>query len=405
MFQDKLGIQGQGLLTGRSQDGSLGPPSTEPSPSPSRPSTASGDSPGGALGTITMPPEAVNVIESVISMNKTLEQQIDALRMRLTVEAKNHDSELHKMKQKKDDELNKKEEEINDLKDSLVSREDRITTLVREGNEKEFQIKQKEKEINDLKELVKQTEHYTNQLQKQVGKLKSDKNKVESDVVTKEQDDEVKKLRSELFNMKDKISSLEKELTKARTVIDKQSVQIRGLETENSVISDRFKEELEKASRAMRSEVERMREVMKQQYMEMRNLREQNIEISCDVRDIKDILLKNTVKPEPEIIHRNTEKLDVNNFRSPRPMPSSPNFGVKRVPVTSRQVQPPKNANATVRKSMPAMPTVKKAGTGQANTGLPPISKPDQATGKWLPVGSSGATRQSNFRPSKTLKK
>ena len=399
-----MGIQGQGLLTGRSQDGSLGPSSTDPSPSVSRPSTASGDGPGDPISSFSMPPEAVTVIESVIHMNKTLEQQIDALRMRLSVESKNHGGEVYKLKRQKDEELNKKEDEINDLKDSIVHRDDRITGLVREGNDKEFQINKKEKEINDLKDLVKQTEHYADQLQKQVGVLKGEKQKHKSESLSKEQDEDVKKLRSELFSMRDKLGSLEKELTKARTVIDTQSVQIQGLEVEKGALSDRFKEELEKAGRAMRSEVERMREVMKQQYMEMRNLREQNMEISGDVRDIKDILLKGTVKSEPELKQVKTpDKLDVNvnNFKTPRPMPKSPNFGVQRVPSTSRQTQQPRNA--TVRTSMPSMQTMRKAGSNQGNTNLPPISKQEEPSGKWMPTG--GGVRHSNFRPARTFKK
>ena len=47
------------------------------------------------------------------------------------------------------------------------------------------------------------------------------------------------------------------------------------------------------ATRAMRQEVERMREVMKQNYEEMRQLRDQNKQMQSDVKDIKDLLLKN----------------------------------------------------------------------------------------------------------------
>lgn len=406
-FQDKLGIQGQGLLTGRSQDGSHGLPSTEPSPSVSRPSTASGDSLENAISSFTMPPEAVSVLESVISMNKALEQQIDALRMRLTVEAKNHDNELQKVKTENSTELEKKEDEINDLKDSLVNRETRISRLVKEGNEKEFQIKQKEKEIDDLKDLVKQTEDYADQLQKQVGKLRGDKHKLESDGAYKEQTDEIIKLRGELTSMREKIGSMEKELTKARTVIDEQSVKIKGLEAEKGAISERFKEELEKASRAMRSEVERMREVMKQQYIEMRNLREQNINISSDVRDIKDILLKGTVKPELDVKPKEKEKIDVNNlnFKSPRPVQKSPNYGM-RAPMTSRAGPPPK-ANVTVRASIPSMKAVNRTATNQmaGPGGLPPISRHDDPnTGKWIPAGGAKPAAFT-ARPARTLRK
>ncbi|XP_045160428.2 chromosome partition protein Smc-like isoform X2 [Mercenaria mercenaria] len=398
--RDKLGIQGHGLMTTCSHDGSLGVPSSEPSPSVSRPSTAtSGDSPAEGISSISMPPEAVGVLETVINMNKALEQQIDALRMRLTVEAKNHDTEKYKIIKEKERELDKKEDEIIDLKDSLVHRDERVTVLVKEGHEKDFQIQQKEKEINDLKELVKQTEGYAEQLQKRVGRLKDDKNKLESDSAYKEQSEEIRKLKHEIVSMKEKVASMERELGRARLVIDQQNTKIKGLEAEKGAISEKFKEELERAGRAMRSEVERMREVMKQQYMEMRNLREQNFEISSDVRDIKDILLKGTIKQEPEIKTKTTEKIDVNNFKSPRPMHKSPNFGM-RMPLTSRQAPPPK-PNGAVRTSMPTMSTTR--GTTQGKTqGLPPITKPSEnTTGKWIPAGGTHKQATLNVRSAK----
>lgn len=385
-------------MTTRSHDGSLGVPSSEPSPSASRPSTAtSGESPGEGISSISMPPEAVGVLETVINMNKALEQQIDALRMRLTVEAKNHDTEKHNIIKEKEREIDKKEDEINELKDSLVRRDERVNMLVRDGHDKDYQIQQKEKEISDLKELVKQTEGYAEQLQKRVGRLKDDKNKLESDTGYKEQNEEIRKLKHEIASMKDKVTSMERELGRAKIVIDQQSTKIKGLESEKGAISEKFKEELERASKAMRSEVERMREVMKQQYMEMRNLREQNIEISSDVRDIKDILLKGTIKPEPEVKAKNTDKLDVNNFKSPRPMHRSPNFGM-RMPLTSRQAPPPK-PNATVRSSMPTMTSISKGTTQGKTQGLPPITKQNDSTlGKWLPAGATTKNATINAR-------
>ena len=78
-------------MTSRSEDGDLSPSASRPSSS-----TASGDT-GDAIGSFSMPPEAVGVLETVINLNKALEQQIDALRIRLTVEAKNHDTERTKI--------------------------------------------------------------------------------------------------------------------------------------------------------------------------------------------------------------------------------------------------------------------------------------------------------------------
>lgn len=390
------------MLTARSQDSSLSVPSSDASPSASRPSTAtSGESPAEGISSISMPPEAVGVLETVINMNKALEQQIDALRMRLTVESKNHDAEKRNIIQEKEKALDKKEEEINDLKDSLVRREDRISALAKDGVQKDTAILQKEKEIVQLKDLVKQTESYAEQLQKRIGKLRNDHHKLDSDSGLKEQNDEMRQLKQEIASMKDKISSMEKELGKARNVIDQQNSKIKGLESEKGALSEKFKEELERAGRAMRSEVERMREVMKQQYVEMRNLREQNIEISSDVRDIKDILLKGTIKPEPDIKAKTMDKLDVNNFKSPRPLQKSPNIGM-RAPLTARQAPPPTKNNTTMRNSMP---TLTKETLHTKSQGLPPITKDDHTVGKWMPAGNTNRQATMNTRPARGRRK
>ncbi|KAL4236728.1 hypothetical protein ACF0H5_005112 [Mactra antiquata] len=399
--RDKLGIQGQSLLTSRSQDGSLSVPSSEASPTVSRPSTATSvESPVDGISSISMPPEAVGVLETVINMNKALEQQIEALRMRLTVESKNHDAEKTHIIHEKEKVLNKKEDEINDLKDSLVRREERISALSKEGIQKDTTIMQKEKEIVQLKDLVKQTEGYAEQLQKRIGRLRNDNHKADSDTLSKEQNDDMKQLKKEIASMKDKIVSMEKELGRAKVVIEQQSTKIKGLEFEKGALSDKFKEELERASKAMRSEVERMREVMKQQYVEMRSLREQNIEISSDVRDIKDILLKGTIKPEPDIKIKTTEKLDVNNFKSPRPVTKSPNFGIP-APLTARQPSSSKK-NATIRTSLP---TMSRETLHTRTQGFPPISKDDPNAAKWTHIANTNKHATLHTRSTKGRRK
>lgn len=388
IFQDQLGIQGQGLMTSRSQDSnSLQVPSTssESTPSTSRPSstgTSSYAESGETIGSIKMPPQAVGVLESVINMNKALEQQIEALRLRLNVEAKHHDSEKQKIINEKEKELNKKDKEVEDLKDSLVNRNDRISLLVKEGDQKDREINEKVKEINNLKKLMKETETYADALHRKVDKLKVDKQKLESDSVYKEQNEELKKLRHELASMKDKIGSMEKELNRAKHIIDQQNSKIRGLEFEKSAMHEKFKEELDKASKAMRQEVERMREVMKQQYEEMRNLREQNVGISSDVRDIKDLLLQGTIQPQADFM--NKEVSEVHHLRTPRAIPKSPNYGT-RAAYTSR-LEPPKR-QAPVRASIPTMSQLR--GKNPAN--LPPITRDDSGP-PWMP-----STRQPTF--------
>ena len=386
-LQDNFGIQGQGLITNRPQDGSLSVPSSDKSHS-SRPSSSSGASSDAieAFGSISMPQQAVDVLETVMNMNKALEQQIDTLRIRLNVESKNFESERHKIVQEKEKELTVKESEIETLKETLVTKDDKISALVKEGHHKDLQIQRKEKEISDLKELVKSAEDYAEQLQKRIIKIKSEQHNNDGDTA---EDGQVTKLRQEIRAMKERVESMEKELSRAKQVIDTQSKKISGLETEKGVLSDRFKEELEKASRAMRSEVERMREVMKQQYAEMRNLREQNVEISTDVRDIKHILLGNAqvdpvVKPKSE--------LDTSYFNSPRTVQKTPSFAVRQ-PQTSRPAHTVK-PNSTVRTSLPTSLSKQTTGLLRDQTTLPPITKNEAYGKKWVPAGARQSTIQ-----------
>ena len=370
-------------MTSRSQDNnSLQVPSTssESTPTTSRPSstgTSSYTETGESLGSFKMPVEAVGVLESVINMNKALEQQIEALRLRLNVEAKHHDSEKQKIISDKEKELNKKEQEVDDLRDSLVNRDEKITKLAKEGEQKDREIHAKVQEISDLRKLMKETETYADALHRKVDKLKVDKHRLESDSVYKEQNEELKKLRIELGTMRDKIGAMEKELGRAKHIIDQQNSKIRGLEFEKTAMHDKFKEELDKASKAMRQEVERMREVMKQQYEEMRNLREQNVGISSDVRDIKDLLLQGTIQPQADF--RNNDLSEPHHLRTPRALPKSPNYGTRGA-LTSR-LEPPKR-QGVLRASIPQMSNLKMKSSGN----LPPIAgNEDQRAGPpWM---------------------
>lgn len=392
--RDKISIQGQGLIKARAQEvSSLGIALSEQSTmSSSRPSTAvTSECQGEPIGSFSMPPEAVGVLETVINMNKALEEQIDTLRMRLTIEAKNHDTVKQKITLEKEKELAKKEDEIGNLKDALVKKEERIGELIKEGHSKDYIIKEREHEIDDLHDLVKKTEDYADQLQTRINKLKIDKNKLESNSLYKEQNDDIRRLRYEIASMKEKVNTMERELGRARNIIENQNTKIKALEAEKGAISEKFREEVEKASRAMRSEVERMREVMKQQYEEMRNMREQNTEISNDVRDIKDILLKVTINQpvNNEKLH-NIETQDTNNYTSPTPIKTLSDFGL---PLTARPTKVLK-PNATVRTSMPTIGAIKKSvAPVSRGRGLPSI-KPQQSSLQWLPPGSGGINKK-----------
>ncbi|XP_021372211.1 uncharacterized protein LOC110462549 [Mizuhopecten yessoensis] len=364
---DELGIQGKGMASRVPEieitTHTLSPQSSLSTPiSTSRPSTGEMTDPGEPLGAFNVPPEAIGVLETVINLNKTLEHQIETLRIRIDVESKQHEQEKKKMLTEKERALREKEAEIAELRGSVTNREERIDVLIQEKDDQDQQISDKMDEINGLRDLVQQTEDYADKLSKKVSKLKDVKRHLESDTVYKHQNEEIRKLKHELVTMKDRLNSMETELMRARNVIEQQSKKIKIMEFEKSEMNMKFRDDLEKASRAMRQEVERMREVMKQQYEEMRNLREQNKEISNDVRDIKDILLSNRPPAHEHVATRSShrEQLDVNQF--PKPKQGSQTARFSNVNAGPGTLKPPTRASVpnSVKSSQQALPAISK---------------------------------------------
>jgi len=361
------------MVTSRIPDTDLMSSSEVSTPySTSRPTSSDINDPGEPFGSFKLPPEALGLLENVITVNRNLEHQIEALRIRIDVDQKQYGLEKKKLLQDQEKKLFKKEGEIEELKDSLVNRDERIRTLAQEKEDQDRQISEKMGEIHELRDLVQQTEDYADKLSTKLGKLKEMKKQLESDTLYKHQNDEIRKLRYELTSIKDKLTSMESELTRAKNIIEQQNRKIRVLEFEKGEMNSKFKEELEKASRAMRQEVERMREVMKQQYEEMRNLREQNLEISSDVRDIKHLLMNNVKTPREPVVRPTTrETLNV-NFKT-----TGSKFG--GINVAPRSPKP-------VRSSMPAM-KVGQSASANPQQQLPPIPR-EKESGKWIPSGN-----------------
>ncbi|XP_046355336.2 ELKS/Rab6-interacting/CAST family member 1-like isoform X1 [Haliotis rufescens] len=325
--QDHLKVHGTGITPrpdSRAADNGSASSVDVTSASSSRPSSASLE---------MAPGDAFNVLQSVITMNKALEGQIDALRLRLDVEAKHHTTENERIVKEKTREIEKKEDEIGSLKDSLINRDERIGVLVKCSGEKDKIIKEKSGELNELKKLVKQTEEYAGKLFKQVSRLRDDKRHLESDTLYKEQNNEIHKLREELKELKDKCATMETELERAKNIITQQNMKLAQFEGEKNEMVRNFKEELDKASRAMRQEVERMREVMNQNYEEMRNLREQNREMHSDVKDIKDLIMKGKTPREDVEEEATPAKPSTNNINmstyilAPSKTPNPPKRG------------------------------------------------------------------------------
>ena len=362
LLQDdkKLGIDGKAVVRPKTDNDGQGAIKIEVSspPSSSRPSTTSttGHSTdmGEPVGALQLPPEAMGVLETVINMNRSLEHQIDALRLKIDVDAKQYDGEKKKISQEKEKQIKFKQTEIDILKSTVKDRESKIKSLEVENEEKDLALQEKLDEILDLKTSVVQTEEYAEKLTKKLDKLKLEKKHLESDVVYKQQSEEIRRLRHELVAVRDKLTIMERELNRAKHLIEQQSQKIKHLEFEKSEMNLKFKEELEKASRAMRQEVERMREVMKAQYEEMRTLREQNKEISSDVRDIKDLLLKNVQTPrEPNVDIRRLSPTQAGRQTFINPKPQQQNRS--SLPSLTREPTSGKWVPAGTRRSMNAL--------------------------------------------------
>lgn len=357
----KLGIEGKSLSTSPRppEKDSMAAVSIEISspPSSSRPSSGSTGNTsvdfGEPVGSLQLPPGAMGVLETVINMNRTLETQIDALRLKIDVDAKHTENEKKKITTEKDKVIRSKETEIELLKTTVKDREIKIKQLQSATEERDSQILSKIEEIDELRTLVMETEDYAEELSKKVHKLKDEKKHLENNGAHREQNDEIRRLKHELVSVKDKLNIMEKELQRARTVIDKQNHRIKVLELEKNDVTSRFKDELEKASRAMRQEVERMREVMRVQYEEMRTLREQNTEISNDVRDIKDLLIRNSKTPRE----------------------------AERGPMSVQNYGGASKGQLTVRSSVPSYKA------SSSKEALPPLTR-EQTQNKWVPAGA-----------------
>ena len=290
--------------------------------------------------------DAYNVVQSVMSMNRNLEGQIDALRLRLDIEDKHHTNEKEKIRQDKNQEIGVKEQQIEELKDSMTNRDERIALLVKAGSEKDNIIQEKINELNELRKLVSQSEDYANNLRKQVRKLREERKHLESDTLYKEQNAEINNLKQQIKVLKHTIVAMEEELQRAKNIIDQQNVKIMEIEGFQKGMQNRFKEELDKATKAMRQEVERMREVMNQNYEEMKTMREQNKEMSNDVKDIKNMLMQgNAVGDSPSQLTRQYSHI-------PQRPNSQLNIHQMVVPNTARTPHNPKSIVSAARRSV-----------------------------------------------------
>ncbi|XP_041358244.1 golgin IMH1-like [Gigantopelta aegis] len=348
--------------------------------------------------------DAYNVVQSVISMNRALEGQIDALRLRLDIEDKHHTSEKEKIRQEKEQEIGTKEQQIEELRDSMTNRDERISLLVKAGNEKDNVIQEKINELNELKKLVGQSEDYANNLKKQVRKLREERKHLESDTLYKEQNAEINNLKQQIKVLKHTIVAMEDELKRAKHIIDQQNVKIMEIEGFQKGMQKKFKEELDKATKAMRQEVERMREVMNQNYEEMKTMREQNKEMSNDVKDIKQLLMHGNALVEvpsqltrqySHIPHRPNSQLNIHQMIVPNTA-RTPNNPKTIVTAARRSVdQISINMNSRARQASPG-PNRASPGPNRATLSRAGFRAPIGGTAKSAGVKAHG-NHQTNF--------
>ncbi|XP_076440640.1 uncharacterized protein LOC143280047 [Babylonia areolata] len=258
---------------------------------------ASGDSGGGAGGVpvawSSQPssPKDFSMVDQVMVVNRSLVQQIDALRLRLQVDSRHHESTRSQLQQDADHKLQTRDQQIAGLKEELRHKEVAVKSLTEENHMKRSEIHSLQHTINALQKDVEDSKVYVDDIQKNLSILQEEKEKLESGVAYREKEELIHRLNNEVQELRGNLSQLERELYKAKEVIATQGSKLRHLEHEKHNIHIKFKEELARANQTMRHEVEKMRDVMKSQWEEMRVLRQQNEGMRTDIKEIKDMLL------------------------------------------------------------------------------------------------------------------
>lgn len=231
------------------------------------------------------------LIEQLLGINRTLEKQIDTLRLRLDFDARHHEAQKVAIIADTGCKINSKNEELKRLKEELSAKDSKIQTLSEANEVKSGEISDLRKQLDNLTLDVDSAKTYANELVDELAILTEEKKKLESGGAFGDKDREINELQKEVCDLKANLTTLEADLKKAHEIVGSQSGKIRFLENDKKNIQLKFKEELAKVSHSMRLEVEKMRDVMKKQWEEMRCLREQNDSMSRDIKDIRNLLI------------------------------------------------------------------------------------------------------------------
>ncbi|XP_060556441.1 uncharacterized protein LOC132717065 isoform X2 [Ruditapes philippinarum] len=241
------------------------------------------------------------LIDELVGINKTLEKQIETLRLRLDFDCRHHEAQKSAIFAETATKLKSKSEEINILKQQISAKDATIKDISSENEKRDNEISYLRRQIEALNEEVGSAKTYANSLVSDLTSLTREKERLEMEGVFGDKDKEVDALRKEVSELKLNLTTLESELAKAREVITNQSGKIKLMDSDKKSLQLKFKEELAKVSHSMRLEVEKMRDVMKKQWEEMRALREQNMSMSRDIKDIRSLLVNGCLDDDAKV--------------------------------------------------------------------------------------------------------
>ncbi|XP_052774994.1 keratin, type I cytoskeletal 42-like isoform X2 [Mya arenaria] len=231
------------------------------------------------------------LLDELSGINRTLEKQIETLRLRLDFDTRHHDAEKHALLVETGAKLKSKAEEIDLLKQQVTVKDTKMKDIEKQNAKKSEEIITLRREIESLNNEVVHAKSYANDLMSQMSTLTKEREQLEREGVFGDREQEVTALRREVSDLRNNLHTLESELTKARELVATQGNKLKFADSDKKSLQLKFKEELAKVSHSMRMEVERMRDVMKKQWEEMRALREQNFSMSKDIKDIRSLLI------------------------------------------------------------------------------------------------------------------
>ncbi|XP_045160424.2 probable E3 ubiquitin-protein ligase bre1 isoform X2 [Mercenaria mercenaria] len=241
------------------------------------------------------------LVDELVGINKTLEKQIETLRLRLDFDTRHHEAQKSAIIAETGAKLKSKAEEVNILKQQISAKDVTIKEVTCENEKRDGEISYLRRQIEALNSEVDSAKTYANDLVSELTNLTREKERLEMEGVFGEKDKEVDALRKEVSELKLNLTMLESELTKAREVITTQNGKIKLMDSDKKSLQLKFKEELAKVSHSMRLEVEKMRDVMKKQWEEMRALREQNMSMSRDIKDIRSLLVNGCLDDDAKV--------------------------------------------------------------------------------------------------------